>query len=114
MITFIITIVIIEYNNLNAVVVVVVDPGTLAKCQCTPLPTRRYNHGEVASTIIELHCNSIAAPLRVRCGLQSYLNLDLQKRSSHPGSFTESLVVVGYLLTKRKQGNCVFICIHVG
>ena len=52
-------------------IVVVVDPGTLAKCQCTPLPTRRYNHGEVASTIIELHCNSIAAPLGA--GVDCYL-----------------------------------------
>ena len=52
-------------------VVVVVDPGTLAKCQCTPLPTRWYNHGEVASTIIELHCNSIAAPLGA--GVDCYL-----------------------------------------
>ena len=51
--------------------VVVVDPGTLAKCQCTPLPTRWYNHGEVASTIIELHCNSIAAPLGA--GVDCYL-----------------------------------------
>ena len=51
--------------------VVVVDPGTLAKCQCTPLPTRRYNHGEVASTILELHNNSIAAPLGA--GVDCYL-----------------------------------------
>jgi hypothetical protein len=51
--------------------VVVVDPGTLVKCQCTPLPTRRYNHGEVASTIIELHCNSIAASLGA--GVDCYL-----------------------------------------
>ena len=34
----------------------------------------------------------------------SYLNLDLQKRSSHLASFTESSVGVGYLLTRRKQG----------
>ena len=53
------------------VVVVAVDLGTLAKCQCTPLPTRWYNHGEVASTIIELHCNSIAAPLGA--GVDCYL-----------------------------------------
>ena len=51
------------YNHHNHHHHVVVDPGTLAKCQCTLLPTRRYNHGEVASTIIELHCNSIAALL---------------------------------------------------
>ena len=53
------------------VVVVAVDLGTLAKCQCTPLPTRRYNLGEVVSTNIELHCNSIAAPLGA--GVDCYL-----------------------------------------
>ena len=58
-------------RSIIIIIVVVVDPGTLAKCQCTPLPTRWYNHGEVASTILELHCNSIAAPLGA--GVDCYL-----------------------------------------
>ena len=66
------------HGTYNFQVVVVVDPGTLAKCQCTPLPTRRYNHGEVASTIIELHCNSIAAPLGA--GVDCYLTWILISR----------------------------------
>ena len=93
------------------IVVVVVDPRTLAKCQWSPLPTRRYNHGEVASTIIEPHCNSIySCSVRCRCGLLSYLYLDLQKRSSHPGWFTDSVVGAGYLLGKKEAGEK---CLHL-
>ena len=71
--------------------VVVVYPGTLAKCQCTPLTMHRYNHGEVAYTIIELHCKLNYCSIRCRCGMLSYLNFDLQKRSSPPGSFTHRI-----------------------
>ena len=46
---------------------------TSAKCQSTPLPTRRHNHGEVALTIIKLHCKLNRCFVKCKCGLLSYL-----------------------------------------
>ena len=51
---------------------VVVYRETLAICQqCIPLPTRRYNHGEVASTVIELCYALQTQSLQYRAALQT-------------------------------------------
>ena len=80
-------------------------------CQVRMHPS---NHAPVQPWWSSLHNYRAALQLnrcsvRCRCGLLSYLKLDLQKRSSRPGSFTESLVGVDYLLTRRKQGKCLHL-----